>query len=529
MEETITIEANVVKNYDLTQLISSSLTRIKNNKNSDSFKIVIGSTAALSDNIGGSDIAGSLSITEAITDSKASSEKNMILLGGPCVNSIVANLASRGKFPYTCASWPGEDFSGIYSIKDSGKEIIVIAGTNAEDTRRGARIIARLDEFSSKLNKKETKLCGAKGNINSIQDCGGTDFTTSDFTPCSGIDTTETEIVAYHRILLAKSPDGLTWTRLNKIISDRASVPELITDKDGNIRLYYIQVSCKETGMKNIPVVAISYDQGSTWVYKRLNITAPAEATGCKEPGGNPPPVDPDVVVMPDGSYRLYATCPKGSGLQATPMSFVFFSDDGINFKNAKPTYVPAGGRALDPVSFKTSTQWHLYNGDEKGNELHATSSDGITFTEKDKFCPFKFTDSKGIEQCYLIGDAIALDNLYRIYLFGNRPKEGFKSITSTDGENWVMEQSSGSYILSSVNSSTEYYEISFPTIAKLNDGSYITAYETFIPETPKSIMDKITGGSGGTGGTGGSGGICGDGTCQDIERTTGGCPADCS
>jgi hypothetical protein len=361
---------------------------------------------------------------------------------------------------------------------------------------------------------------------------------TSDFNPCSGIDLSEKERVAYHRILLAKSNDGLHFTRLNKIISDRASVPAMMIDSDGNLRIYFIQVACKEQNLRNAPVVAISYDQGQTWVYKRLNIEAPSEAPQCKEPGGNPPPVDPYVVLMKDG-YRLYATCPKPSGTQQIPMTFVFFSNDGINFSNGKPTYVPAGGRALDPVVVRIGSQWHLFNGDEKGGVLHALSNDGITFTETAKFCPFKFTNIDGSQRCYMIGKgSLILDSSIRLYVFGNTPQEGFKSIVSSDGESWTMEQSGGEYVLSVQNSSFEYHEIASPTVVKLTDGSYLMAYETVIPGTPASIL------------SGGQsiqqnytvpknqspsqqnlplqGDYCGDGRCSDIERQTGGCPQDC-
>jgi hypothetical protein len=381
---------------------------------------------------------------------------------------------------------------------------------------------------------------------------------TSDFRACSGIDTNEKERVAYHRILLAKSSDGLHFERLNKIISDRASVPEMMIDKDGNVRIYFVQVACKEQNLRNNPVVAISSDEGKTWVYKRLSIEAPSDAPQCREPGGNPSPVDPDVVLMPDGRYRLYATCPKGSvGSEQIPMTFVFFSDDGIHFQDGKPTYVPKGKRALDPVSLKAGSQWHLYNGDEKGGTLHAVSLDGITFTEREQFCPFKFTDAKGNQRCYIVGDAIALENQtrYRIYLFTNEPGNTsfFKSIVSTDGENWTLEQEEKEYVLAmSSNAKLEYYEIGSPTVAQLRDGSFLLAYETVIPGTPSTIISgalqqlsvpptqpsglqpppggQLPGGQppppGGAGG--GMGGYCGDGICQDIERTTGGCPSDC-
>lgn len=314
------------------------------------------------------------------------------------------------------------------------------------------------------------------------------------FSACSGIDQTEKVSVAYHRIVLARSDDGLHFNRLNKIISDRASVPAIMIGSDGNLRIYFVQVSCRELNMRNTPVVAESSDNGKTWVYKRLHIDAPKEASRCLEPGGNPPPVDPFVVLMPDSSYRLYATCPNTSTTEQIPMSFVFTSADGITFSSGKSTYTPKEKNALDPVILKTDKTWHLYNGTSApGGPLHATSSDGITFTETNQFCPFKFTDTKGVSRCYIIGKTgmvLANPKRYRLYLFGNTQQEGFKSIVSTDGENWTMEQKTGEYIFNvDNNSQTEYYELASPTVVQLKDGTYLMAYETVIPGTPQSVL----------------------------------------
>jgi hypothetical protein len=70
--------------------------------------------------------------------------KDLVLVGGPCVNSLVAELATAGKFPYTCADWPGRNFGRIQLITDAfatGKTALVIAGTRAEDTDLAARIV----------------------------------------------------------------------------------------------------------------------------------------------------------------------------------------------------------------------------------------------------------------------------------------------------------------------------------------------------------------------------------------------------
>ncbi len=78
-----------------------------------------------------------------ITDA-VKTTSDLVLVGGPCVNTLVAELADAGKFDYTCADWPGEDF-GIVSVVDGafadGFSALVIAGTTSADTDLAARVV----------------------------------------------------------------------------------------------------------------------------------------------------------------------------------------------------------------------------------------------------------------------------------------------------------------------------------------------------------------------------------------------------
>ncbi|MEM5778285.1 MAG: S-layer protein [Candidatus Aenigmatarchaeota archaeon] len=71
---------------------------------------------------------------------------DLVLVGGPCINTLVAELATAGKFPYTCANWPGRDFGRVQLIADafaSGKTALVVAGTRAQDTDLAAQIVQK--------------------------------------------------------------------------------------------------------------------------------------------------------------------------------------------------------------------------------------------------------------------------------------------------------------------------------------------------------------------------------------------------
>ena len=71
-----------------------------------------------------------------VTD--AMKAQNLVLVGGPCVNTLVASLATAAKFGYTCEGWPARNF-GLVQVIDgaftTGKFAVVIAGTRAQDTR----------------------------------------------------------------------------------------------------------------------------------------------------------------------------------------------------------------------------------------------------------------------------------------------------------------------------------------------------------------------------------------------------------
>ena len=79
-----------------------------------------------------------------VTDADKSG-KDLVLIGGPCINTLVAALnADSKKVPYGCSDWPGENFGWIGAVADafaSGKTALVIAGTRAADTDLAARVV----------------------------------------------------------------------------------------------------------------------------------------------------------------------------------------------------------------------------------------------------------------------------------------------------------------------------------------------------------------------------------------------------
>lgn len=72
------------------------------------------------------------------------SSRDLILVGGPCINTLVSELATSGKFQYNCDTWPGENFGWIQAISGAfaeGKTAMIVAGTRAEDTNMAIKAI----------------------------------------------------------------------------------------------------------------------------------------------------------------------------------------------------------------------------------------------------------------------------------------------------------------------------------------------------------------------------------------------------
>lgn len=69
---------------------------------------------------------------------------NVVLIGGPCSNTMVEELAVAGKFDYTCASWPADKFGMIKLITDyytTGRVTLVVAGSTTQDVKLACEVL----------------------------------------------------------------------------------------------------------------------------------------------------------------------------------------------------------------------------------------------------------------------------------------------------------------------------------------------------------------------------------------------------
>ncbi len=290
-------------------------------------------------------------------------------------------------------------------------------------------------------------------------------YTVSDFTPPTGKADGPDDFNAWNsRLLFATSTDGLTWTRTDQLITDQANIPSVVL-KDGRIFVYF--VTWVEE-LRNQIAVAISNDQGKSWIFKEVHIT-----------GRQGNPTDPDVVLLDDGRFRLYYTSqiPGVSDIE----TFSAISDDGITFTLEEGTRISAaedGANVVNVKVMKVGDILHLYGLNEYGPDglYHATSSDGVTFTKQDT-----------IDENMILSSAVALDDGYRFYGFKHSGSKDVKysfeidSWTSEDGFTWVMDE--GARLVFDGTSAMERMFVKDPAVTQLDDGTYMMFYISAIPD----------------------------------------------
>ncbi len=282
---------------------------------------------------------------------------------------------------------------------------------------------------------------------------------TSDFVPPTGRATNaQPETPGEFRILTATSTDGVTFTRTNKVISDQANVPNVVSTPDGTIYLYYEGSGIESN--KDTTAVAISTDGGNNWVYKKLVISALDK---------QPTPSDPDITLTADGTFHAFLT--QGIGnlpaiRWATSTNGIDFTKGGMAFSHDKSP--------MDSQTFRdTDGTWWMHALQVKGEALlRAKSTDGQTFSFVEEVTPRIGNVN------YFISCALREGDTLRLFAFN--PGEGviktFKyvppsTLTAEDGTR-----------LGNGSAPLESSGIKDPAVTKLSNGTYFMAYATKIP-----------------------------------------------
>jgi hypothetical protein len=194
-----------------------------------------------------------------------------------------------------------------------------------------------------------------------------------------------------------------------------------VLDREQRARVYYV-----DFGSGNILACATQRDANSltNWTYHRVRITGLPNRQAAA-------PVDPSVVLLADGRYRLYfmQAAPLPSFYSAISSNgFDFVKEDGVRFSAAPEP-------CFDPVVLKIGDGWRLWGGPD--GKFSARSQDGLYFTA---------TGEIRIEGArFMPWSAAALPKRGGYRLYGNflGPGEwsgGISSVFSPDGETWRRE-----------------------------------------------------------------------------------------
>jgi len=218
-------------------------------------------------------------------------------------------------------------------------------------------------------------------------------------------------------------------------------------------------------------VVAISADGGSNWVYKNLSLS------GFE---GMASPVDPDIQILPDGTFRLYLTSSSGS---QSPRTYYAEGTDGINFTKKGVAFFQEGKNVLDPSTLLIGLTWHLFaGGTAPGVNWHATSSDGKSFTLVAQETFTLDWNNDGTPDKYLMANGLRTsEDAYRFYTFESfQSDKSVRSFTTTDGSAWTAD--AGARLTLDTGSGKESDVIKDPAVVRLSDGTYFMVYVTKIP-----------------------------------------------
>lgn len=273
-------------------------------------------------------------------------------------------------------------------------------------------------------------------------------FLTSDISPAAGgIAGRAGTGTNNQRILEAVSKDGQYWLKTEFVLSDQASSPSAMIDKEGRLRVYYMDAW--NGG------ISVAIKDGNNWVYKKVKVAANA--------------ADPEVILLSDGKYRMYyfASLFTPSPAQRFDVKYsikMAESLDGINFEEKGESYSdnkPIGHpdffyRGALPLMFVTR---------DKNLDL-LKSDNGIKWSKDPDF----ISDCKKSSTIKTPRGYVAY---CESFIDG---KDKILSYFSADGRKWSKES-----VRLEPTLSIEKRMTGNPTVEILDDGSYVMFYTTYI------------------------------------------------
>ncbi len=201
----------------------------------------------------------------------------------------------------------------------------------------------------------------------------------------------------FHRVMSATSADGLTWTKDGRVLLEHASVPCAIVTPAGRMRIYYVDASqTPETAN-----VAESADGGQTFVPLGLTI---ANRTASKA-------VDPGIVLLSDGRYRLYfyGSAPGDPGGTDTHTIYSAISTDGVAFTEEAAVFAYPG--LVDPDVFRARNRcWYMF--------VFSLTDRTTVFAQSRSGTKFRYRKPLGLDGWGTTAPVKLDDGRFRMYAF---------------------------------------------------------------------------------------------------------------
>jgi hypothetical protein len=228
-------------------------------------------------------------------------------------------------------------------------------------------------------------------------------------TDCSGdLDGTgDVDITDLLTVIGAWGPNEILV--LDSVTVDHAGVPCLSYGPDGEL-IHMFQWFPNEDNTLDFIARRVSYDNGETWSEIQSITwlgTPPSEKHSTQ--------ADPNLVLLPDNSWRLYFTCDPDGPDVLLPATYSAVSDDGLAFTWEEGSRMSSEEYGLlDPSVIYFNEEFHYFApipGYAYGS-VHATSTDGVNFVQQEHLL-----DIDGRDDAKFLGNPAIVDGT--LYFFG--------------------------------------------------------------------------------------------------------------